>query len=111
MHQSLSRLAAAVALLGLQLQAPVHGRTEPADPRAPELAHSSAFTDYKAYHDIAPGDWRRLNDTVGRAALKSVATAPEAGPRPAAHAASAAAAKMPMPHRPGHHPQTQGGRK
>ncbi|MBN8488513.1 MAG: hypothetical protein J0M20_12425 [Burkholderiales bacterium] len=60
-------------------------RTEPG-----ALPSPSAFTTYQAYRDIAPGDWRGLNDTVGAAALKS--GAPPA--RPAMPVPSAA----PMPH-------------
>jgi hypothetical protein len=112
MHHCLNRLAAALAL-GLPLLAAAQGRADPADPKAPAhaLAHRSAIADYKPFQDITPGDWRRLNDAVGRAALKLGATTPESGPPPAASAASAPAAKMPLPRMPGHHQHMQGGRQ
>lgn len=75
MKHCLTRRAAALAL-GLPLLAAAQGRADPAPPKAPARApapapaYASAFADYKPYQDIAPGDWRRLNDTVGRAALK-----------------------------------------
>ncbi len=90
MHHRSCALAAvaATALLGLPPSALAQGsapRADPADPKAPAapLAHRSAFADYKPYQDIAPGDWRRLNDTVGRAALPSSGPAPTtATPQP-----------------------------
>lgn len=86
MQHCLTRLAAALAL-GLPLLAAAQGRADPAPPktpaRAPAPAYVSAFADYTPYRDIAPGDWRRLNDTVGRAALKPAPPSPApAGGRP-----------------------------
>lgn len=119
MHHCLNRLAAALAsalALGLPLLATAQGRADPADPKAPTrtLAHRSAFADYKPFQDITPGDWRRLNDTVGRAALKPGAMQKDASAPPAAPAASAPAAKAPtspMPQMPGHHQHMQGGQR
>ncbi len=86
MQHRLSRRAAALAL-GLPLLAAAQGRADPAPPkapaRAPASAYVSAFADYKPYQDIAPGDWRRLNDTVGRAALKPDTPASAPAPAPA----------------------------
>ncbi|MEK8029745.1 hypothetical protein AACH06_02835 [Ideonella sp. DXS29W] len=124
MHHSLSRLAAAMAA-SLPLLALAQGRVDPADPRAPTrpLAHRSAFADYRAFLDLAPGDWRRLNDTVGRAALHPMATAPEAAPpvaapgTPAAPAGSAGSAPLappahqPMHTMPGHPHHPPGGHR
>ncbi len=102
MHHRFHGLAAALTL-SLPLLAAAQPRAEPADPRAP--AHRSAFADYKPYRDIAPGDWRRLNDTVGAAALK-----PSAGAA-TAPAASAPAAREPMQPMQGHHHPMHGGSK
>ncbi|MBQ0932365.1 hypothetical protein [Ideonella alba] len=87
-------------------------RTEPGT-----LPTPTAFTNYQAYRDIEPGDWRRLNETVGTAALKSAAPPAAA---PASSMASPARPAMPMPsaapkamphhmHR-GGHDQMHGGR-
>ncbi len=106
-------LAAALAL-GLPLLAMAQGRTDPAKPNAPArtLAHRSAFADYKPFQDIGPDDWRRLNDAVGRAALKSGATTTNPGAPAAAPTASPpSAAKAPMSHRPGHHQHLHGGQR
>jgi hypothetical protein len=66
--------------------APVLVAAQPAARAEPTtLTYPSAFADYKPYRDIEPGDWRRLNDVVGSAALKP-------GAQPAAAAASSAAA-------------------
>lgn len=88
MQHCLTRLAAALAL-GLPLLAAAQGRVDPAPPKAPARtpapapAYLSAFADYRPYQDVTPGDWRRLNDTVGRAALKPAAPSPApAGGRP-----------------------------
>lgn len=112
MHHFLCRRATAVAL-GLPLLAAAQGRSDAADPGAPTsgLIHSSAFADYKPYRDVAPGDWRLLNDTVGRAALKPAAKTPDTAPPSSAAAASAPSTKMPMPNMPGHHHHPKGGRQ
>lgn len=109
MHHCLKRLAAAIAL-GLPLWVTAQGRTDPAESKAPTrvLAHRSAFADYKPFQDLAPGDWRRLNDVVGRAALKSGSMATEPSSPPAAPTASAPAASLPMAPMPGHHRHPHG---
>jgi len=114
MHHRLYRLAAALAL-GLPLLAIAQGRADPADRKtAPALPHHSAFSDYQAFRDIPLGDWRGLNDTVGRAALKSSAVPTEHSAPPAAPAASATKATTPMSpmqHMPSHHQHMPGGRR
>lgn len=114
MHYRSHRLAAVLAglTLGLPLLALAQGRPDPADPKVPTpaLGHRSAFADYKAFQDLAPGDWRRLNDTVGSAGLKQGAAPAAPAPVPAP-AASAPGHKMPMAPMPGHHQHMQGGRR
>lgn len=87
-------------------------RTEPG-----ALPTPSAFTTYQAYRDIEPGDWRRLNDTVGTAALKpgtpptAAAGASIAPPaRPTMPMPSAAPQAMPHHRHHGGHDQMHGGR-
>ncbi|MCK6432774.1 MAG: hypothetical protein L6Q68_07055 [Aquabacterium sp.] len=116
MHHRFHGLAAALAAmtLGLPQLAAAQARPDPADPKAPAraLAHRSAFADYQPFQDINPGDWRRLNDTVGAAALKPAAGGATASPSPApAAAASAPPAKMPMQPMQGHHHPMHGGSK
>lgn len=91
MPKYLSGLAPALALC-LPLPGLAQDRAGPAPvsaaASAPAPAHRSAFADYRPYREVAPGDWRRLNDIVGQAALKPAASgtaAPAgAGARPAA---------------------------
>lgn len=115
MHHRFHGLAAALAALslGLPLSSAAQTRPDPADPKTPArpLAHRSAFADYKPFQDIAPGEWRRLNETVGTAALQPGA-ASSAAPAPSA-AASAPAMNAPMPMRPmqGHSHPMHGGPK
>lgn len=69
----LSALSLGAPLLAAAQPAP----REPAPARAPappptttvELNYQSAFTDYQSYQDIKPGNWRAVNDAVGKAAL------------------------------------------
>lgn len=112
MHHRFLGLTAALAL-GLPLLAMAQTRPDPSDPKAPSrpLGHRSAFADYQPFQDITPGDWRRLNDTVGTAALKqggAGSTAPPAATPAPSPAASAPSKPMPMP---GHHQHMHGGRK
>jgi hypothetical protein len=104
MQRPLQRRAAAVAL-GLPLLALAQAPADPAPARIPAqpLVHRSAFADYQPYRDVAPGDWRRLNDAVGAAALKPAAGAP-------APEASGPAPSRPMP-RHEHPPHHRGGGK
>lgn len=115
MHHRFHGLAAALAL-GLPLLAAAQTRADPADPHAPAraLSHRSTFADYKPFQDITPGDWRRLNDTVGAASLKPSAGG-GAAPAPAGAASAPAPAStmpmpMPMPPMQGHHHDMHGGK-
>ena len=83
------RVATLLACLPLLATGQAPQRTEPG-----ALPSPSAFATYQAYRDIEPGDWRRLNDTVGAAALKSGAPPAAA---PASSIASPARPSMPMP--------------
>ncbi len=53
------------ALLALPVAA--FAQTDPANPAvsAPELRYQSAFSDYKPWQDLKPGNWRALNDALG----------------------------------------------
>lgn len=65
---------------------------------SPQLSYQSAFSDYKPWTDIKAGDWRRLNDDVGKAPGGSGHVS---GAAPASHAPG----QMPghaMPMNPGH---------
>lgn len=76
-------LVTAIAL-GLPLFAAA--QANPADPAAPgpALRYRSAFSDYKPWQELQPGDWRALNDSVrapggaddGGAATPEVKAAP-----------------------------------
>ena len=74
-------LALVALALPLVAQAQVE-RVDPADPQlaAPPLQHQSAFSDYKRWQDIKPGDWRAVNDTVREAAAQGGAHAGHAMP-------------------------------
>lgn len=103
MHHRFYRLATALAL-GLPMLVLAQGRSDPADPKAPArpLNHASAFADYQPFQDIAPGDWRRLNDALGGSALKRDNAGTPAAPA-SAQPASAPARTMPMGDMPMHH--------
>lgn len=72
MNDALFRLAPALALCLPQLALAQAGQPDPADPKssAPALRYQSAFSDYKPWLDIKPGNWREANDTVGSPAAK-----------------------------------------
>ena len=69
-------------------------QANPADPAsaAPALRYQSAFSDYKPWQDIKPGDWRAVNDSAARQSW-----------RPRGHGtdpAGALAPSLPAPPRP-----------
>ncbi len=101
MHHRFHGLACALATvtLGLPLPAAAQTPADPADRKAPTpaLGYRSAFADYKPYQDIEPGDWRRLNASVGAAALKP------------SGAASGETRQAPMPSPQDRQPHPQGG--
>ena len=104
MNNFFFRLAPVVALCLPRLALAQAGRPDPADTKAPApaLHYQSAFSDYKPWQDIKPGDWRVVNDNVRDAGAKGGGHAMPSAP-PAA--ASAPAAKPPAPMRGGHHMQ------
>lgn len=68
----------------------------------PQLSYRSAFADYKPWEDSKPGDWKALNDAVGKSAGHAMdmpmggASAPAPGtskPAIAGHGGN----QMPMP--------------
>ena len=65
MNNLLNRLAPAV-VLGLPVLAFAQQTGEPTDAQAAARSprYQSAFTDYKPWQDIKPGDWRQLNENV-----------------------------------------------
>lgn len=65
MHKLLHRLAPGVALC-VPLLALAQFSDGPASVNtpAPPLRYQSAFTDYKPWREIKPGDWRAVNETV-----------------------------------------------
>ncbi|SFN29128.1 hypothetical protein [Variovorax sp. OV329] len=66
MNNPFSRLTAPLAL-GLPLLAFAQ-QPDPADAKMPDAAlrYQSAFSDYKPWQDIKPGNWRQLNDDLLR---------------------------------------------
>lgn len=65
MNNLLNRLAPAV-VLGLPVLAFAQQTGEPTDAQAAARSprYQSAFTDYKPWQDIKPGDWRQLNNNL-----------------------------------------------
>jgi hypothetical protein len=103
MKMQTSWLMTAIAV-GLPLGA--MAQASPADPAsaAPSLRYQSVFSDYKAWQDIQPGNWRAINDSLrgtpgGHAAY---GTAPAGAPAPTRPASSAPAAGQQAPAQPGH---------
>jgi hypothetical protein len=97
MNNLLQRLAPAMAL-SLPLLSLAQQTGDPADGKAATqpLRYQSAFSDYKQWQDVKPGNWRQLNDTVRDAAARGgghaghgVAASPA---QPAAGASAPAAA-------------------
>jgi len=95
MNNLLYRLAPAV-VLGLPALALAQQSGNPRDTQAPvqALRYQSAFTDYKPWQDIKPGDWLQLNDNV-RSGLG--AAGGHAGHGMANPASQAASAPSPVP--------------
>ena len=102
MNDLIRRLAPVVALC-LPFSALAQAtRPDPADPKtaAPALRYPSAFSDYRPWQDVKPGDWRALNDALRAQASGGGAHAGHAMPMampPAAPAVPASAPKAPAP--------------
>jgi hypothetical protein len=108
MNNLFSWIAPAVALC-----IPPVALAQPAnpDPRkpgatAPRLQYRSAFADYKPWQDTKPGDWKAMNDAVGKSGGHSMGM-----PMGAASAPAPAASKPAMPDHSGHQMPMQGGKK
>ena len=102
-------LAPAVALcipLALLAQPDSHPAPGKADAIAPRLQYRSAFADYKPWQDTKPGDWKAMNDAVGKSGGHSTGM-----PTGAASAPAPAASKPAMPDHSGRPMHMQGGRK
>lgn len=67
---------------------------------SPQLSYQSAFSDYKPWTDIKAGDWRQLNDDLGKPSSGS-RHGGGAAPPSNAHGQMPAHA-MPMPMNKGH---------
>lgn len=82
----------------LTLAAPALGLAQDAGNNAqspaPALRYESAFAGYKAYEELAPADWRALNDAVGRATQK------EDDPADGVSTPAATSGKPPLPSSP-----------
>jgi hypothetical protein len=74
--------------------------------REPRLQYRSAFADYKPWQDTKPGDWKAMNDAVGKSGGHSTGM-----PAGAASAPASSASKPAMPDHSGHPMHMQGGRK
>jgi hypothetical protein len=105
------RLAAGASGLTVLVSA---AQTDPADAThpGPALRYDSAFSGYKPWQEIAPGNWRALNDAVAGTAAghaghgASPAAAPASSPAAPAHDHGAPATGSRQPGAPG----MQGGR-
>ena len=73
---------------------------------APDLQYRSAFADYQPWQDTKPGDWKAMNDAVGKPGGHSMGM-----PMGAASAPAPSASKPAMPDHSGHQMHMQGGRK
>jgi hypothetical protein len=85
----------AVPLLALSLAPPFAANAAPPEPDGAASAaasYRSAFTDYKPWRDITPGDWRKLNghDAHSMPGMRDMSPAPApASPSPAIAASAA----------------------
>jgi hypothetical protein len=62
-------LAAAAALAASTPILAVAQTSSAESPKAvPQLSYRSTFADYKPWEDSKPGDWKALNDAVGKSA-------------------------------------------
>jgi hypothetical protein len=99
MNTFFNGLASAMALC-----APLAALAQP----APPLTYRSAFADYKPWQDAKPGDWKALNDAVGKSGGHSMSMPMGAG---TASPPASAASKPAMPGHGGHQMHMQGGKK
>jgi hypothetical protein len=111
MNTSLNWLAPAVALTFplAALAQPATADSGKVGALATPPAYRSAFADYKPWQDSKPGDWKAMNDAVGRSGGHSMSMPMEPTAAPAAP--ETAASKPPIPGRSGHEMHMQGGKK
>ena len=65
MNNLIQRVAPALALcLAMLGPARAQGSAAPSATAGSPLQYRSAFADYKPWRDIAPGNWRALNDAL-----------------------------------------------
>ena len=94
-------LAACVPFLAVAQPA----NTEP--PKAtPQLTYQSVFADYKPWQDTKPGNWKAMNDAVGKSGGHGMAM-----PIGAASAPAPAASKPAMTDHSGHQMPMPGAKK
>lgn len=100
--------------LGLPLVALAQpGRPDPAEPKtaASPLRYQSAFSDYKPWQDIGPGDWLALNESLRAQGAGGSGHAGHAMPMPAAATPPAPAASKPVAPPQGAHPHHHGAKR
>ena len=103
MNKLFSRLAPAVALCLPLLALAQADRADPSTnlkAASPALGYQSAFSDYKAWQDVLPGDWRGANDNVRDTTARSGGPAVPGPTAPAASGPPLKAASAPVA--PGH---------
>lgn len=108
MKTLLTSLALAAAL-GIPLVAPAQtSGTQPVTAAAsgPPLRYQSAFADYKPWQDTKPGDWKAMNDAVGKSGGHSMSM-----PMGSASAPAPAASKPAMSDHSGHQMPMKGDKK
>lgn len=89
-------LAPAIALC-LPLVVPAQpANTDPAKPGAtvPRLQYRSAFAEYKPWQDSKPGDWKAMNDAVGKSGAHSAGMPMDAASAPASGSATPRTSEM-----------------
>ncbi len=94
-------LAACAPLLALAQAA---SSTPPKN--SPQLSYQSAFADYKPWQDSKLGDWKAMNDAVGKSGGHAMDM-----PMSGASAPAAAASKPAMSDHSGHQMPMAGGKK
>lgn len=98
MNTFFHRVAPAVALCLVPLSRVLAAGADPAQPSpGPTPTYHSAFSGYKPWRDIAPGDWRALNGAAS-AAMGAMGAMGNDGMAPMSHGQGGMAMPgMPMP--------------
>lgn len=79
---------------------------QPVASASPPLRYDSAFADYKPWQDIAPLEWRKVNDAVREAASRGGHAGHGSAAAPAAANSASAPSPKPEPAH-GHHGGTK----